>query len=175
VSWRRSRRQHQAEAESSSSSMERQRSRLTAHIASPSTIRAVRASIVRSNFGHHLLSSEGSHATFQLSEQTTHIDEFLSHSWSSSGHLKWLSLCLHQNGQLAVGASIAVGSLAMLLETWGAVALLPVAAHQWFDGHTRFITFFPYIASYTSFLTFLIFGSALTPAPLRRDPLMFLE
>ena len=123
---------------------------------SPETIRGVKASVVRSGFGQYLLHSRGSAATYELSSQSSQIDEFLSHSWSSSGRLKWLSLCLHHNGVAAVSAALIAGVLATVLEIAG-LGTLPVVRHRWFDGQIRSIVFGPYLAAYSAFLLALLF------------------
>lgn len=131
-------------------------STLLHHPVSPETIRGVKASIVRSGFGQHLLDSRGSAATYELSSQSSQIDEFLSHSWSSSGRLKWLSLCLHHNGVAAVSAALIAGVLATVLEIAG-LGTLPVVRHRWFDGQIRSVVFGPYLAAYGAFLLALLF------------------
>ena len=114
---------------------------------------------MRSGFGQYLLHSRGSAATYELSSQSSQIDEFLSHSWSSSGRLKWLSLCLHHNGVAAVSAALIAGVLATVLEIAG-LGTLPVVRHRWFDGQIRSIVFGPYLAAYSAFDN-LIYASAL--------------
>ena len=123
------------------------------------------------------MASDGTQETFELSEPTRHIDEFLSHSWSSNGRLKWLSVCLDHNGPAAVKASVLAGALVALLETTQLVTTgLPIAQHTWFDGRVRGISFAPYLASYSAFLLVLLFGSLLPGAVAAgRNPVMFLD
>ena len=51
----------------------------------------------------------GSEETFNLSQSVEEIDIFLSHSWRDSGLLKYLALCLHFNGLVAMVAALISG------------------------------------------------------------------
>ena len=162
-------------------------------VVEPGTIRGVWSSHVKGGFGQLLASSHGSQATYDLSIPTETIDEFISHSWCRHaamkgidpiyGRLKWLSICLHQNGEAALVASIAAGAALAVAEAVLGWHALPLVSHCWFDGEIRRVSFAPYVVGYVTFLTVLLFGLNFLPTQWLRsfslrllpDRLMFLD
>jgi hypothetical protein len=128
---------------------------------------------VRSWCGRHLFFPASSQSTFDLSKPTNHIDEFFSHSWSSSSTLKWLSLCLHHNSVAAVVACLLVGVLAIIGETIGELYILPAKQRCGFNGDLQYISPGPYAAAYFTFLFVLCFRSSMLN--LVREPTMFFD
>ena len=91
-----------------------------------SVLRAVVSPRVVKQAGQVLRSgSGGSEATFNLSQPVDEIDIFLSHSWRDSGLLKYLALCLHFNGAIAMVAALISGFVTFFLLRSGKLTLFP--------------------------------------------------
>ena len=58
----------------------------------------------------------GDEATYNLSQPCENIDVFLSHSWRDSGLLKYLAICLHFNGMMALLCSSAASVIVCVLQ-----------------------------------------------------------
>jgi hypothetical protein len=82
----------------------------------PELLRGVPVTTVLHGHAAHFQSSEADETVFELSQPTTYIDFFISHSWRASRPLKYLAILQAQNQRAAITASTAVAMLMFALQ-----------------------------------------------------------
>jgi len=91
----------------------------------PSILRAVQLGKVLRRFGQGLQASSGTNSEHMLSQEATHIDDFISHDWGSGRWEKTLTLWFLYNGTPAMLVSFAAAVLVGILQC-SSVGILPV-------------------------------------------------
>lgn len=111
----------------------------------PGLLRGVRLEAALGKFGVHWLGSTtggvgaaGAGAEYELSEEVTELDDFVSHDWGTPGWLKFLALCSEFNTGPAFVAAALVCAVAAALESnqIGCLPLPLMSDSRWYSAPT---------------------------------------
>lgn len=99
-------------------------------ISDKSLLRGSRASLLLRGGGRIFHSSEGSAATFEMSEPVLQLDAFISHNWSTPSRKKFAALALHFN--FLPGLAAAVVTMLIIVSLM-LVGMVPTHEAAWGD------------------------------------------
>ena len=144
-----------------------------AHGSCISVLRGVPVWSVLRGGGKLFDNSRGTERTFRLSSEVSHIDTFISHTWSTPRWRKTITLCMQYNFSVAYLSAVTTGVVIAGLTSLDLLPLMPVFSNS----ETPYFRTAPY-ATVSCWLVFFIvlYGFADVASALRlRSPVVFLD